>query len=119
MAIRPAFGHADLASASTRWPSASSFAAMNVLAFDTCVGAVSVSVRWQDDAGTWQQHDAYEEMATGQAERLMPTIAEVMQASGQTFAGIDRIAATCGPGSFTGVRVGVAAARALALAIDK
>jgi tRNA threonylcarbamoyladenosine biosynthesis protein TsaB len=92
---------------------------MNILAFDTCFAAVSVSVRWQDAAGAWQQRDAYEEMVAGQAERLMPMIAEVMQASGLSFANIDRIAVTHGPGSFTGVRVGVAAARALALAIDK
>lgn len=83
---------------------------MTVLAFDTCFGAVSVAV------GAVVVHEAYEEMAVGQAERLMPMIDEVMRAAGADFTQVSRIAVTRGPGSFTGVRVGVAAARALALA---
>jgi len=89
---------------------------MNVLAFDTCFGAVSAAVRWQSAGGQWLLREAYEEMEIGQAERLMPMIASVMQAAGLAFADLDRIAVTRGPGSFTGVRVGVAAARGLALA---
>jgi tRNA threonylcarbamoyladenosine biosynthesis protein TsaB len=89
---------------------------MNVLAFDTCFGAVSVAVRWQNADGEWLQREAYEEMDIGQAERLMPMIATVMQEAGLTFSDLDQIAVTRGPGSFTGVRVGVAAARGLALA---
>jgi tRNA threonylcarbamoyl adenosine modification protein YeaZ len=50
------------------------------------------------------------------AERLVPMIAEAMAASSLAFADLDRIAVTVGPGSFTGVRIGVAAARGLALA---
>ena len=60
--------------------------------------------------------DAFEVRDRGHAERLMPMIAEVMAEAGLTFADIDRIAVTTGPGSFTGVRVGIAAARGLALA---
>jgi tRNA threonylcarbamoyladenosine biosynthesis protein TsaB len=89
---------------------------MKILGFDTCLGAVSAAVRWKDAHGAWVVREAYEEMAAGQAERLMPMIGEVMQEAGFSFANLDRIAVTCGPGSFTGVRVGVAAARALALA---
>jgi tRNA threonylcarbamoyladenosine biosynthesis protein TsaB len=85
---------------------------LTVLAFDTCFGAVSVAVG--SPAGG--VHEVYEEMAVGQAERLMPMIAEVMRAAGVEFAQVSRIAVTRGPGSFTGVRTGVAAARALALA---
>jgi tRNA threonylcarbamoyladenosine biosynthesis protein TsaB len=92
---------------------------MNVLAFDTCLGAVSVAVRRQGADGAWLLNDAYEEMDIGHAERLMPMIADVMAGAHLSFAGIDRIAVTKGPGSFTGVRVGVAAARALALATRK
>jgi tRNA threonylcarbamoyladenosine biosynthesis protein TsaB len=92
---------------------------MNVLAFDTCLGAVSVSVRWQAAPGEWRHCDLHEEMRSGQAERLMPMIAEAMQQAGPAFKDIDRIAVTRGPGSFTGVRVGVAAARALALALGR
>lgn len=89
---------------------------MSILAFDTCFGAVSVAVGRETAGGEWVTHEAYEEMAIGQAERLMPMIGEAMRAAGVDFAQVSRIAVTRGPGSFTGVRVGVAAARALALA---
>jgi tRNA threonylcarbamoyladenosine biosynthesis protein TsaB len=50
------------------------------------------------------------------AERLIPMVEEAMAAARLPFADLERIAVTIGPGSFTGVRIGVAAARALALA---
>jgi len=89
---------------------------MNVLAIDTCLGAASAAVRWRGKDGTWKMREAYEELSVGHAERLMPMIAEVMAAAGLAFSDLDRIAATVGPGTFTGVRAGVAAARGLALA---
>jgi tRNA threonylcarbamoyl adenosine modification protein YeaZ len=92
---------------------------VNILAFDTCFGAVSVAVRWRDAGGKAQLREAYEERATGHAERLFPMIAEVMDRASLPFAAIDRIAVTLGPGTFTGVRVGIAAARGLALALGK
>jgi tRNA threonylcarbamoyladenosine biosynthesis protein TsaB len=58
-------------------------------------------------------------MARGHAEALMPLIARVREQSGYDFSQIDRIAVTTGPGSFTGLRVGIAAARGLALASGK
>ena len=54
-------------------------------------------------------------MARGHAEALMPMIAEVMDEARLDFAGLDLIAATTGPGTFTGVRIAIAAARGLAL----
>ncbi len=54
-------------------------------------------------------------MERGHAEALMPMIARVMAAAGIALQAVDRIAVTIGPGSFTGLRVGVAAARGLAL----
>lgn len=92
---------------------------MNVLAFDTCLGAVSAAVRWQGGRGEWLLREAYEARATGHAERLFPMIAEIMESAGLAFSAIDRIAVTAGPGTFTGVRVGIAAARAFALATGK
>ncbi len=58
-------------------------------------------------------------MQRGQAERLAPMVREVMDTAGVAFAELDRIAVTKGPGSFTGVRVGLSFARALALALQK
>lgn len=58
-------------------------------------------------------------MQRGQAERLAPMVREIMDEAGIAFAALDRIAVTKGPGSFTGVRVGLSFARALALALGK
>lgn len=89
---------------------------MRVLAFDTCFSACSVAVRAGDEAiGPAASHELTP-MDTGHAEALMPMVARVMEAAGIGFADLDRIVVTQGPGTFTGVRTGVAAARAFALA---
>jgi tRNA threonylcarbamoyladenosine biosynthesis protein TsaB len=85
---------------------------VKVLAFD-CAGArcaVGVTV---DGAIAASRIAA---MERGQAERLVPMIGEALAASGFGFADLDLIAVTVGPGSFTGLRIGIAAARGLALA---
>jgi tRNA threonylcarbamoyladenosine biosynthesis protein TsaB len=58
-------------------------------------------------------------MKRGHAEALMPLIARVMSQAAIPFTALDRIAVTTGPGSFTGLRVGLSAARGIALAADK
>jgi tRNA threonylcarbamoyl adenosine modification protein YeaZ len=58
-------------------------------------------------------------MARGHAEALMPLIARVMDIADVEFAALDRIAVTTGPGSFTGLRVGISATRGIALAAGK
>jgi len=58
-------------------------------------------------------------MKRGHAEALMPIIGRVIARSGVGFAALDRIAVTTGPGSFTGLRVGLSAARGIALAANK
>lgn len=88
---------------------------MNILAFDTCFGAVSAAVRWRSAGGEWLLRETYEARTAGHAERLFPMVAEVMAGAELAFSSIDRIAVTLGPGTFTGVRVGIAAARAFAL----
>ena len=54
-------------------------------------------------------------MERGHAEALIPLIERVMGGIDGGFGSLDRIAVTVGPGSFTGLRVGIAAARAIAL----
>ena len=59
-----------------------------------------------------------ENIGKGHAEQLMDVIDAAMAAAGIAYGDLDRIAVTVGPGSFTGVRVGVSAARGLALALS-
>jgi tRNA threonylcarbamoyl adenosine modification protein YeaZ len=59
-----------------------------------------------------------ERIGRGHAERLMPVVEATLAEGGASYGDLDRIAVTTGPGSFTGIRVGVAAARGLALALD-
>lgn len=89
---------------------------MIVLAFDTCLGAVSVALAADEPGAVRILAHACEERATGHAERLFPMIAAALTEAGLEFSAVKRVAVTLGPGTFTGVRTGVAAARGLALA---
>lgn len=57
------------------------------------------------------------DIGTGHAEQLMAVIDETFAAAGATYADVTRLGAVVGPGSFTGVRVGVSTVRGLALAL--
>src|SRR5690606_17880913 len=57
-----------------------------------------------------------EDMAQGQAERLFPALDDLLVRAGHVYADLTRIAVTTGPGSFTGLRIGLSAARGLGLA---
>src|SRR5476651_1416640 len=90
---------------------------MRVLAIDTALEACSAAVL-DTELGTIVAHESLP-MLRGHAEALLPLIARVMDRAGLEFAALDRIAVTTGPGSFTGLRVGIAAARGIALAAGK
>src|SRR5271169_6315274 len=90
---------------------------MLILAIDTALDACAAGVLDTDAGGLIAQES--QAMRRGHAEALMPLIARVMKQSGLPFAALDRVAATTGPGSFTGLRVGLSAARGIALAADK
>lgn len=89
---------------------------MNILAFDTCFDACSVAAGKGLRSLSPSISSAFEPMATGHAERLMPMIEEVMAQACLSFDALDRITLTRGPGTFTGTRISVAAARALGFA---
>lgn len=88
---------------------------MLVLGIDTSLDACSVAIVRDGETSAHLRA----EMNRGQAERLAPMVREAVQQAGVTFAQIDRVAVTTGPGSFTGVRVGLSFARALALSLGK
>jgi tRNA threonylcarbamoyladenosine biosynthesis protein TsaB len=88
---------------------------MIVLGLDTCLSSCSVAVL----DGARVVASAREVMARGHQERLAPMAQQVMAEAGLAFGKLDRIAVTVGPGSFTGLRVGMAFAKGLALALDR
>ena len=89
---------------------------MTLLAFDTCFDGCSVCLAQRQEGGVVALASAMERFETGHAERLVPMIGEAMERAGLAFADIDEIAVTIGPGTFTGTRIGIAAARSFALA---
>jgi tRNA threonylcarbamoyladenosine biosynthesis protein TsaB len=88
---------------------------MTLLAIDTGQAACSVAL-WR--GGTVIAH-RLSPMPKGHAEALVPMIEEVQAEVGFAFEDLDAFAVTVGPGTFTGLRVGMATARGLAVAADK
>lgn len=86
---------------------------MKVLAFDSTLGACSVAL-WIDGA---VRAGAFRLQQQGHAEALFPMIEAVCTEAETTIAALDVLALTVGPGTFTGVRIGLAAARGLRLVL--
>lgn len=88
---------------------------MRVLGLDTALFSCAAALVEAERSLAWRR----EERLRGHAERLLPMVEEVLAEAEAGFADIDLIAVTVGPGTFTGLRIGLAAARGLALALDR
>ena len=88
---------------------------MIILSLDTALAACSVAVTRDGRVLA----AASEPMLRGHQERLAPMVQEVIAAAGLAFPQLDRVGVTVGPGSFTGLRVGLAFAKGLGLALGK
>ncbi|MEQ8605110.1 MAG: tRNA (adenosine(37)-N6)-threonylcarbamoyltransferase complex dimerization subunit type 1 TsaB [Marivibrio sp.] len=88
---------------------------MRLLAFDTAMDACTVALAEEGAVVAARQ----EAMRRGQAEALVPMIDALMAEVGWRPAALDGIGVSIGPGAFTGIRIGIAAARGLGLALDR
>jgi tRNA threonylcarbamoyladenosine biosynthesis protein TsaB len=87
-----------------------------ILAFDTATAATAVALSGVDDVVYVARDDPPAGRRPGHATRLLPLIAGVMDRAALGWTDVERIAVGIGPGTFTGLRIGIATARALAQA---
>src|SRR5919108_3263764 len=85
---------------------------MQILAMDASGDACSAAL-WREGAVIAQR---YRQMVRGHAEALMPMVLETMAEAGETLRRLNAVAVSVGPGAFTGLRIGLAAARGVGLA---
>ena len=90
---------------------------MRVLAIDTSTHLCSTGI-WDAKSGVLVS-EASDDIGTGHAELLMEQVRSCLKDARLNLADIDLFAVSLGPGSFTGVRVGIAAARGFALSLSK
>lgn len=88
---------------------------MIVLALDTCLEACSAAVLDGEVVRARVVHP----MARGHQEAIGPVVRDAMAQAGLVFSDIERIGVTVGPGSFTGLRVGLAFAKGLGAALSR
>src|SRR5256885_10638200 len=92
---------------------------MKILAFDTATRAtVAALLDTETDEAVERRDDPEAGVRPRHTTRLMALIVDVLQAAGAHWTAIDRIAVGVGPGTFTGLRIGVATAHALSRARD-
>ncbi|XAZ23846.1 tRNA (adenosine(37)-N6)-threonylcarbamoyltransferase complex dimerization subunit type 1 TsaB [Sinorhizobium sp. B11] len=89
---------------------------MIVLALDTA--GVDCAAAIYDSGRNTVLGEASDMIGKGHAEHLMGIVDRALDQAGVALSVVDRLAVTIGPGSFTGIRVGVAAARGFALSLD-
>lgn len=91
---------------------------MRILAFDTATSATAVALCDPEAGMALEARDDPPPGARpGHTTKLMPLIRDVLDRAGVGWQNIERIAVGTGPGTFTGLRIGVATARALAQAL--
>lgn len=86
---------------------------MVVLAIDTSESHCSAALMLADGSASHKMED----IGRGHAERLIPMIEELLEEAGLVYGDIERIAVVTGPGTFTGLRIGLSVARGLALTL--
>lgn len=89
---------------------------MTILAFDTATPSTTVALALPDGRTLGRRHDPGPGERPGHQTLLLPFAVELLEEAGIGFAQLDRLAVGVGPGTFTGLRIGVATARALAQA---
>ena len=88
---------------------------MKILALETSAKAVSAAV--SEDGKILAS--GYQDTGLTHRRTLMPIVEHILKNTGLTMADMDAVAVAAGPGSFTGIRIGVAAAKGLAFGADK
>ncbi len=88
-----------------------------ILAFDTATPATVAAVRSADGACFEARHDPLPGERPGHAARLLGLVCGALADAGLSLGDVERIGVGAGPGSFTGLRIGVATARGLAQAL--
>lgn len=91
---------------------------MKILAFDISGFACSIAIGALEENACKILASYHQEMVLGQAHILMPKIHEILSAHSLEISDLDAIAVTRGPGSFTGIRAGIAAAKGMAISHD-
>ena len=86
---------------------------MNILVLDCAVSKISIAVKF-DDKMIAQTYD----IGMRQSEILVPAIDDILHKAGITASDLDFSAITIGPGSFTGLRLGISALKAIELAFN-
>jgi len=89
---------------------------MIVLALDTA--GVDCAAAVYDSGSDSVMGEVTETIGRGHAEHLMHVVDEALAKAGTALSAIERVVVTVGPGSFTGIRIGVAAARGFALSLN-